>query len=164
MRAALMTIGCGTLLAAAGPALAQPACPPTAAGPAGTQSLPVARRIGDDDRATLMLGQPTTLLLAPAGKVLFAAPPARPITATEQGGLVRFRANVGGTYRVALGSRAWIEVVARNVALESIAHSHGAPCSWIAKQVDFALAAGDYVLQISGTDDPSVVTTVSQLP
>ena len=62
-----------------------------------------------------------------------------------------FQVARAGTYRVALGTSAWIDVVRAGRALPSQAHGHGPACTGIRKIVDFRLTPGRYVLQLSGT-------------
>ncbi|MDB5738382.1 MAG: hypothetical protein JWO65_2050 [Sphingomonas bacterium] len=163
MRGVLAAMTASLLLAVA-PVRADPPC--AAPSLAGLQTLTVLRRSGDygAGHEALLLGQPTNLLLAPAAKILFATPLGKPIEPDDTGGLIRFSAATAGTYRVATGAPAWIDVVQGNHALASIAHAHGAPCSGIAKMVDFALPAGEYILQFSGTKAASLAVTVSRLP
>lgn len=66
------------------------------------------------------------------------------------GGVLRFTVAEAGTWRIALASAAWIDVVADGKTVASSAHGHGAACSGIRKMVDFPLTPGSYVLQISG--------------
>ncbi|ABE63535.1 hypothetical protein Nham_2757 [Nitrobacter hamburgensis X14] len=59
-----------------------------------------------------------------------------------------------GTYRVALDSAAWIDLVRGRQAVISIAHGHGPACTGIRKIVDFPLAPGLYTLQIAANGQP----------
>jgi hypothetical protein len=70
-----------------------------------------------------------------------------------------------GTYRVVLGSRAWIDLVtARGTPVPSAAHSMGPACTGIRKMVDFALGAGSYTIQLSGNAEQAISVLVIRLP
>jgi len=70
---------------------------------------------------------------------------------TGFGGFLAFETTSAGTWRVALGGRAWVDVIAAGQSAISVAHGHGPQCSGIAKYVDFALPAGRYLIQLSGS-------------
>ena len=82
----------------------------------------------------------------------------------SHGGLVGFSVTEAGTYRVALGSGAWIDVVRGGKAAASTAHGHGPACSGVRKTVDFPLTPGRYILQIAGNGTPSIAVMVTRLP
>lgn len=86
----------------------------------------------------------TDALIAPA-----AAPEKAPADGTHAG-ILQFRVARAGTYRVALGDKAWIDVVQRGRRIASAAHMMAPACSGVAKLVDFRLAPGRYFLQLSG--------------
>jgi hypothetical protein len=109
-------------------------------------------------------GAPAMIRLVDAGKIRFAVPLAKPIVAGDKGGLVTLKIAEPGTYRVALQHKAWIDVMRDGQAIASTAHAHGAPCSGIAKSVDFALARGVYVLQLSDTQDETIGVMVTKQP
>lgn len=54
---------------------------------------------------------------------------------------------------MALGSAAWIDLVAQGKPLPSTAHGHGAECSGIRKEVEFQLKRGSYTVVISGNGE-----------
>jgi len=164
MRAAWMValaIGWG------GPAMAQampPACPEAPKIWQGARPIDAARNFGAHPRPDLALSEPADVALVPAETMILAAPPGKPVAPGERGGLLGFHIALTGTYRVALGSKAWIDVVRQGRSLPSAAHAHGAPCSGVVKQVDFALVPGDYVLQIREAATPRVSVLLSRLP
>lgn len=104
-------------------------------------STPVPIRIGRGVRATLL----------PGAEVSYPVAPARPGAAGTSGGVFAFEVARGGRYRVALGAGAWIDVVQGGRTLASGAHDHGPECSPVKKMVDFDLAAGRYLLEVSGS-------------
>ncbi len=116
-------------------------------------SLPTSARIAATADGTsppiLALGRPTTLQLLPLGSVRFPAKPGRHATAGGFGGVAAIEIAEAHTYRVSLGSRAWVDVAANGIAITSVAHAHGARCSGIAKSVDFPLNPGRQLVEIS---------------
>lgn len=90
-----------------------------------------------------------------------AAPAKAPAPGTL-GGLVQFEVRRAGTYRVGLGTAAWIEVIRGGTRLASVAHGHGPMCTGIRKIVDFRLTPGRYWLQLSGTTDASVPVLIAR--
>jgi hypothetical protein len=80
------------------------------------------------------------------------------------GGLLGFTVTQAGTYRVGIGSGAWLEVVRDRTALESAAHSPGPACTGVRKMVDFALTPGTYLLEISGNGTAKLPVLVTRLP
>lgn len=110
----------------------------------------------------LVIGQAADLRLTAADRVTVAAPPGRSAEAGSTAGLVLFQVARAGTYRVALGEAAWIDVVRAGRALPSKAHGHGPTCSGIRKIVDFRLVPGRYVLQIAGTPAAAVPVMIAR--
>lgn len=80
------------------------------------------------------------------------------------GGIAAVSVSDPGTYRVALGSAPWVDVVRDGTALESIAHGHGPACSGIHKVVDFTLTPGRYFVTISGNETADVPIMIARLP
>jgi hypothetical protein len=56
-----------------------------------------------------------------------------------------------GTYRVALGNAAWIDLVQGGAALRPAGRDRGPACSSIHRILDFTLSPGRYLVQLSGT-------------
>lgn len=102
--------------------------------------------------------------LIDAAKVRFAVPLGRPVVDGDKGGLVIMKIPVPGTYRIALQHKAWIDVMRGGKVIASTAHAHGAPCSGIAKQVDFVLPRGVYTLQLSAAADETIGLSVTEQP
>lgn len=163
------------LLAVATPALAEgdTACPAEKAplpaelsGWTPRSSLIAAAQPVELSRARLIVGKSIDARLAATPKVKFAAQPGKLGDAASYGGLYAFPVKRAGTYRVALGAGAWLDVVpaGSKAALTSTAHGHGPDCSGIHKMVDFALEPGTYVLQISASTAPEVAVLVARLP
>ncbi|MGH6614636.1 homogentisate 1,2-dioxygenase [Sphingomonas sp.] len=81
-----------------------------------------------------------------------ATPSARP----GKSAIAYFAIPQTGSYKVALSSGAWVDVVSQGKALTSTAHGHGPVCTGIRKIVDFKLAKGLYALQLAGIAGDSV--------
>ncbi|MFT4026796.1 MAG: hypothetical protein QM676_08360 [Novosphingobium sp.] len=125
------------------------------AAPLAAATTPAAAR-----SAPLVLGTARKLTLAFGSTVTNAAPPERPDAGAGKAGMVSFTVATPGTYRVALGAGAWVEVVRDGKAARSVAHGHGPECSGIRKIVDFQLAPGRYVLQLTASDMPEVTAMI----
>lgn len=158
------------LLAAAGvpPALAQPpageascesvrvALPPELAG--WSTQTPVSAGTKPGEGATLEVGRATLVSLHSAKHLGFAAPAKG--EAEGNGGTLALAIPKSGTYRVALGDAAWIEMVQGGKPVASRSHAHGPRCSGIRKIVEFTLAPGNYTVQLSGSPADSVALMV----
>lgn len=121
------------------------------------------------DRATLVrtrltVGRRSELMLAPSDTVRYPFTPSKPGEPTSLGGMASFSISRAGTYRVMLGTPAWIDVIKGRKALTSTAHAHGAACSGIAKMVDFKLAPGRYTLQIAGSKAAAAPVLITHRP
>lgn len=169
---ALLTVSPGLAWAQDMPAMAgdAPACTAPAALPEALASwarpVPI---MSAKDRAgaravVLKPGQAVTMALHQTPFVTYPLRPAKPGGSVSFGGLAMFRVEQGGTWRVALGAGAWVDVVSGKVAATSIAHGHGPDCSGIRKMVDYTLAPGDYVLQIAANGTDSLPVLVTRLP
>lgn len=156
------------------PAMAQkaePSCPADAAplsaelsGWTQRTGLAAAADPAAADTAMLAVGAAVDLALLPTPNVRYALRPENPGGSVSHGGLVGFAVDRAGTYRVAIGSAAWIDVVRDGVSAVSVAHGRGPACSGIRKMVDFALEPGRYVLQIAGNGGASLPVMLARLP
>jgi hypothetical protein len=75
-----------------------------------------------------------------------------------------FKVERAGTYRIALASAAWIDVLRGKTAVESSSHGHGPDCSGIRKMVDFPLQPGRYVIQIAANGAQVLPFMILRLP
>lgn len=112
----------------------------------------------------LVAGQAVTMELLPTPDVRYPVRPAKPGGSVSYGGVARFTVDKAGTWRVALGSGAWVDVVKGKAAMTSVAHGHGPDCSGIRKMVDYDLQPGDYVLQVAANGTDSLPLLVTRLP
>lgn len=113
--------------------------------------LPLAAGAEAGGSPRLQVGKAAELALLPAEGVRFPTAPGRQ---GGSGGLIELTIDRAGTYRVALGSPAWVDVISGGKSRKSTAHGHGEPCSGIRKIVDFALQPGRHIIAISGNPEP----------
>lgn len=116
------------------------------------------------DMARIDPGHAIDAGLAPTPEVHYAVRPEKPGGSVSFGGLYALKVEQPGTYRIALGSAAWIDLMRDGKAISSSAHGHGPDCSGIRKMVDFALAPGTYVLQISANASSTMPLLVARVP
>ncbi|MEZ5734231.1 MAG: hypothetical protein R3E09_00270 [Novosphingobium sp.] len=136
--------------------------PPALAGWAEPSPLKAASDEQGLAQSNVVPGRAVELTLVPTPEVRYLIRPEQPGGSVSYGGLVRFVVDEAATYRVALETAAWIDVVRDGVAAASVAHGHGPDCSGIRKMVDFALEPGSYVLQIAANGVPSVRVLVTR--
>jgi microcystin degradation protein MlrC len=118
----------------------------------------------DAKAAALVAGQAVILALHLTPKIAYAVRPAKPGGSVSYGGIASFTVQKAGTWRVALGSGAWIDVIKGKKAIASTAHGHGPDCSGIRKMVDYSLQPGRYILQIAANGDDTLPVLVTHLP
>lgn len=114
-------------------------------------------------QAALVPGAAVDLALADTPAVNYVVRPSHPGGSVSHGGLANLVIATAGTYRVAIGSGAWVDLVKGNTSLESVGHGHGPNCSGIRKMVDFTLQPGSYILQIAGNGEARVPVLVAKL-
>ncbi|MFC4257268.1 hypothetical protein GRI97_16755 [Altererythrobacter xixiisoli] len=177
MRPALL-IACAGLAALAVPvsaqqAAAEHACPAGAsvelpadlAGWNAPQPLTAAKDAAGLDAAQLALGQAADATLIRTAEVEYPVRPERPGGSVSFGGLFRFDVAEAGTYRVAIGSAAWIDVLSpANERVQSGKFGHGPECSGIRKMVEFALTPGTHTLLIAANGQAQMAVLIDRLP
>jgi hypothetical protein len=106
------------------------------------------------------------LRLLPQDQVTFAVTPGKPTLADgSQAGLVRFRVDEAGRYRIAITSVHWIDVVDGTQVVQSGDFQGQRGCARLHKIVEFDLPAGrDLVLQFSGAAQAEVNVSVTPAP
>jgi hypothetical protein len=112
----------------------------------------------------LQAGEAARVSLHGTREVSYPLQPAKPGGSVAHGGLLQVTIPAAGTYRVALSSGAWVDMVRAGQAVASIAHGHGPACSTIRKMVDYPLTPGVYVLQISANAEPEITVLVAKAP
>lgn len=125
-------------------------------------AVPVTAATGSAAAPSIAPGSPARVTLAPKEGVALAVNPPKPAADKTYAGTVSFTVPMAGPYRVALDGTAWVDVVMDGKSLDSTSHKHGPNCSGIHKVVDFGLAAGTYVLQLSNS--PAATVTVLVVP
>lgn len=144
-------------------AAAQPAqnCPPNA------PPLPAAMRPWQGRAAQvnggfqgsgpqLEAGVVAEVSLQPVATVTWRHAPGRAPAAGTRAGLIDFEADFAGTYRMALSSDVWLDVVGPNGPVASSGQALGPACSGIDRIVDFRLQPGRYTIQLSGVRDATI--------
>lgn len=96
-----------------------------------------------------LAGNRTTVSLHPMSGVEFEVAPAKAVQSDRYGGMIRVDVAKAGRLRVALGERAWMDLVRAGSVVASVEHGHGPSCSGIRKIVAFDVEPGAYVLQIA---------------
>ncbi|MEK9213173.1 homogentisate 1,2-dioxygenase [Sphingomonas sp. 2378] len=114
--------------------------------------------------AVLTPGAAVMARLSSTPDVRYVVRPEKPGGSVSHGGLFTFTVATPGRYRIALGSAAWIDVLADGKPATSVAHGHGPACTGIRKMVDFDLGAGRYVLQVAGNGTAALPLMVTKLP
>jgi hypothetical protein len=156
----LALFGVSAAVAQAGPCIA----PRELAGWGQRHGVSAAAHIGGNPVSDLSVGEAVDLALRPIDKVAVIAPLGKGPGPDDRGGIVTFRAALSGTYRVALGGQAWIDVAQGQTPLASVAHAPGPACMGIAKMVDFRLEAGSYILQITAAQSDTIPVMIARLP
>ncbi len=114
--------------------------------------------------AVIPVGARADAVLRQTGDIRYVARPEKPGGSVSFGGMFAFDVTEPGTYRVALDSAAWIDVLRNGKAVASTAHGPGPECSGIRKMVDFPLEPGRYVLQLAANGKPAIAVLVARLP
>lgn len=138
--------------------------PPELAGWSSRRPIMAAGEAAGLRAATLAIGSAADATLKSTANVRYVTRPEKPGGSVSYGGLYSFTVDRAGTYRVALGSGAWINVLKGKTAITSTAHGHGPDCSGVRKMVDFPLTPGRYTLQIAGNGEPTLPLMIARLP
>jgi hypothetical protein len=119
---------------------------------------------GETSNAPLLAaGKAAKVTLLSTPDVHYALRPEKPGGSVSYGGLFALDVAQAGTYRVALSTAAWIDIVGKDGALRSVAHGHGPDCTGIRKMVDYVVPAGRYTLQISANGAPQITVLVAPM-
>jgi hypothetical protein len=141
-----------------------PSLPTELAGWSSRVSIAAASDRSAVDQTTLTIGKAVDATLRKTPEVKYVTLPDRPGGSVSYGGMFSFEVDRAGTYRVAIASGAWIDILEDGQAVQSTAHGHGPDCSGIRKMVDYPLKPGHHVLQLSGNADPTLSVLVTRLP
>lgn len=153
------------------PAPAEPKCPADAAPLPASEaswSTKVAAVSASSptglDKAEVKIGVAVLAALHHTPEVTYAKTPFKPGGSVSYGGMFKVMIADAGTYRISLGNPSWLDVISGDRVIDSIAHQRGPACSGIRKEVDFPLAPGAYVLQLSAGADAATGLIVTRLP
>jgi hypothetical protein len=115
------------------------------------------------DVPQLMIGTLYTLKLADQNAVTFVAKPAKSHSDVEaRAGLVRFRVEQAGRYRISITSGHWLDVIDGGQAVKAIDFQGHVGCERPRKIVEYELpAARVLTLQLSGSADAQVVMAIT---
>jgi hypothetical protein len=99
-------------------------------------------------------------LKTPAEAKLPTSPERRPKDGTFAG-FARFqKAPKAGTYTISLSSAAWVDVVQDGEILKPMEFSGATDCTGIRKTIKYDLAAGPFVIQVSGVTENTISLAV----
>jgi len=105
------------------------------------------------------------IALVPEEQVTFAAAPERKRGgAGTDAGLARLHIASAGSYRLALSQPFWVDMVQGGSLVSSARFTGSHGCNAPHKVVEYTLAAGDYILQISGLKSADVEITLTSAP
>lgn len=145
-------------------AVVKVALPPELAGWSARVPATAAKDKAGLARAAFPIGRAVDAALTPTAELRYVLRPEKPGGSVSYGGLFGLSIVTAGTYRVALGAGAWIDMVKGGKAIASTGHGHGPDCSGIRKMVDFPLTPGRYVLQLAANGAQSLPVMVTRLP
>jgi hypothetical protein len=144
-------------------------------------NAPTALQAGTD-RASAPVIEPNRLValeLKPAGKVTFAAPPAKAARASSKAapgsaadaaadtfaGLAIVRVPRSGNWRISVNQSAWIDVVSQGQRVAAVDYEGSRTCDAPHKVVVFPLTAGKaWVVQLSAAMTAAARVTVTPAP
>jgi hypothetical protein len=126
--------------------------------------LSVASVTADLSKASLTPGKAFLATLPATPSVIYVVSPEKPGGSASHGGLFDLNVPKAGTYLVALGAGAWVDVLRDGVSVPSSSHGHGPACSTVRKIVAFELQPGRHVVQIAGSASAALPIMVAERP
>ncbi|HOY79997.1 MAG TPA: hypothetical protein PLN33_19450 [Hyphomonadaceae bacterium] len=114
--------------------------------------------------ASLALGKGYDATLLNTPKVAMPVQPEKPGGSVAHAGLFSFTVETAGSYTVALGTAAWIDVLEDGKSLEPTKFGHGPECTGIRKMVVFPMKPGVHTLQVSANAAPTLKLMVAKAP
>ena len=112
----------------------------------------------------LVPGQAYVATLAPTPDVTFVVQPEKPGGTVSKGGIFAVDIATAGSYVIALGTGAWIDLLKGDGAQRSTGHGRGPACTTLRKMVTFDLQPGRYVVQISANAEPTLPIMIAAKP
>jgi hypothetical protein len=128
-----------------------------------SDQTPVSAGVKPGDGATIAVGKAANISLHPAKHLALSPTPEKTAAVDSNGGTLAVSIATAGTYRLALGGVAWVDLVQDGKAVVSTAHDHGPKCTGLRKMVDFKLTPGTYAIQLSGSATPSLALMLVKL-
>jgi hypothetical protein len=104
----------------------------------------------------ILLEKPIIVPLQPTINIRFSKPPERTPDTESFSNSVKISLKHPGVYQLAAEKPVWLDVVAPEGIEPSLSHQHGPTCSSIRKIVEYKLAAGSHIIQISGSKTASI--------
>jgi hypothetical protein len=102
-----------------------------------------------------------TVALRPIAEAGLPSPPERASAANTFAGFVTVNAPLpAGAYSISLSAGAWVDVVQQGRYLKPQAFSGATDCTGIRKTLKFDLAAGPFVIQISGMKEDAIALAI----
>ena len=127
-----------------------------------SRPTPISAGTRPGDGATVGTGKAIVVSLHPARHLSLSPQPEKTADPASNGGTLALAILTPGTYRVALGGAAWVDLVHDGKAVAAASHGHGPKCSGIRKIVDFRLAPGNYAIQVSGSAAESLALMIAK--
>jgi hypothetical protein len=115
-------------------------------------------------KAALVPGKAYQAALPSTPAVAYLLQPEKPGGSVSHGGLFELTVQSAGTYVIALGTAAWIDLLKDGAPLVSSSHGRGPACSTLRKMVTFDLQPGRYVVQISANGPAELPIMVAKRP
>lgn len=131
-----------------------------------TAKVPLAAATGVEGlaKAALTPGQAYLATLPSTLAVTYGVQPEKPGGSVSHGGLFDLTVPTAGTYVIALGTAAWIDLLQDGAPVRSASHGRGPACSTLRKMVAFDLRPGRYVVQISANGPAELPIMVAARP
>jgi hypothetical protein len=126
--------------------------------------LSAASVAADLSSSSLTPGKAFLAALPATPSVTYVVAPEKPGDPASHGGLFDLTIPTTGTYVVALGAGAWVDVLRDGASVRSSSHGHGPACSTVRKIVAFELQPGRHVVQIVGSVPAALPIMVARRP
>jgi len=138
--------------------------PPELVGWTAKSPLAAAKVAADLPKASLTPGKAFLATLPSTPDVTYLVQPEKPGGSVSHGGLFDLTVQSAGTYVIALGTGAWIDVLKDGAPMMSGSHGRGPNCTTLRKMVTFDLKPGAYVVQISANGPAELPIMVAKRP
>lgn len=107
-------------------------------------------------------GSTATVRLSPQDSLTYAVEPPPPEAPANFGAVLSIEIGAPGVYHVALSAPGWVDIIRDGAALTPVGEPDSGDASDIAKIIDYDLAAGSYLLALSGMTAGTVRVTLSR--